>query len=396
MSSKALIAIATVAVIIVAAFAVVAYDPGKFFNNNDGDKVTVVDDLGREVTLNKDPQRIVVPTYESVSAFVAIDGIGFLDKVVLGLDLLEVSVPGLYNSLLNVYPEIKDIPKVGASMEEGLGNLENIVSAEPDLIIITTSSYYYGFYGEGFMETMEAASIPVVCVDFFSDLYKVEENGEYSCVKNIRLVGKILDQEERAEEIAEFFLGVVGAVLDDPPSNPDMDSFYVDIMWRKMAYGSYGTTAISLSEIDLLGGYNVARDVPGAYEGQAEVTFEDIYAFNADALILAFSSFFTDNVNSMDVMGYGKNTSDAELKAEVDKYITTQGLSTLRAYTEGNVYMVDSSLKSCIEGVVVLQYLAKWMYPEEYADLDPGALLIEYYDRFMPFDFDGVFFYEYN
>ena len=40
--------------------------------------------------------------------------------------------------------------------------------------------------------------------------------------------------------------------------------------------------------------------------------------------------------------------------------------------------------------------LAKTFYPEEFADVDPEATLKEFYDKFLPFSYSGIWFMHMN
>ena len=40
----------------------------------------------------------------------------------------------------------------------------------------------------------------------------------------------------------------------------------------------------------------------------------------------------------------------------------------------------------------VLQQFAKWLYPEEFADMDPVGNFAEFHDRFLPISYSGTFF----
>jgi iron complex transport system substrate-binding protein len=40
---------------------------------------------------------------------------------------------------------------------------------------------------------------------------------------------------------------------------------------------------------------------------------------------------------------------------------------------------------------VALQVFSKWLYPEEFAELDPEATFKEFHDRFLPIDYSGTF-----
>lgn len=44
--------------------------------------------------------------------------------------------------------------------------------------------------------------------------------------------------------------------------------------------------------------------------------------------------------------------------------------------------------------VAGMQFIAKMLYPEDFADLDPQATLQEFYDRFFPVEMTGTLMVE--
>ena len=42
------------------------------------------------------------------------------------------------------------------------------------------------------------------------------------------------------------------------------------------------------------------------------------------------------------------------------------------------------------------EFFAKVCYPEEAKDIDPTASLKEYYEKFLPYEFSGLWFYDYK
>jgi len=83
---------------------------------------TVTDDLGREVTLEAEPERVVAMIPSHTETLCAIDA---CDKLV-GRDQFS-----------NYPPEVTDLPDLGSAFTP---NLEAIVALEPDLVLVDESS----------------------------------------------------------------------------------------------------------------------------------------------------------------------------------------------------------------------------------------------------------------
>ena len=79
----------------------------------------------------------------------------------------------------------------------------------------------------------------------------------------------------------------------------------------------------------------------------------------------------------------------------MDAYLNRSGWSDLQAVKNGEIYVVHHGLAREIYDVACYEFFAHLIWPEECGDMDATATLKEYYDKFLPFDFDGTWFYEY-
>ncbi|EKD37102.1 MAG: hypothetical protein ACD_75C01255G0002 [uncultured bacterium] len=66
------------------------------------------------------------------------------------------------------------------------------------------------------------------------------------------------------------------------------------------------------------------------------------------------------------------------------EYTKRQGWDTFSAVKNGRVHGVfDSFIIYNIYNFAAIEAIAKWLYPEEFRDLDPEADLREFYRRFL-------------
>src|SRR5690606_8944809 len=89
------------------------------------EKVIITDHLGREVTIEEKPERIVSGYYITSSMLIAL---GLEDNMV-GIEAKANSRP-IYSLAA---PQLLDLPNVGTAKEF---NLEGCVALEPDLVIL--------------------------------------------------------------------------------------------------------------------------------------------------------------------------------------------------------------------------------------------------------------------
>ncbi len=111
------------------------------------ESIIVTDQLGREVEIDKVPEKIVSSYYISTSLLV---NLGVKDKLV-GIEG-KANTRELYKK---ASPELIDLPTVGNSKEI---NVEECASLEADLVIIPARL-------ESFIEKFEALNIPVIAIE---------------------------------------------------------------------------------------------------------------------------------------------------------------------------------------------------------------------------------------
>ncbi len=393
MNNKTIIIIVVAVVaIICAAGAIVALNPGSYDSgkNNEGkDIVTITDDLGREVELALPIEEIVMPSSDLLRAFIAVAGDDFIDLLTGGLGDLQRADSEFYDILTKNYPAVKNLKSCGIAYgNSGQGGLEidTIIGLEPELILFPTTTKTYQYISDAQLKAIDNAGIPYVFVDFYTDPY-----GEGNFQKNIRILGKILQEEERAESVISFFEKQVNAVYDNLPTIKDDErkKVFVDIV------GGGGqpsiTTQAGVPEIEYTNGYNVAMEMtlPGGF---GEPDREKLISIDPDILYICASSWYGHELGTM--FGFNANPTDAQLKAAAERYLNENNYNILTAAKENEVYFVYAMFRQDVECFVTLQQMAVMLYPDVFSDLDPDQTLYEFYDKFMPFQITGNWMYK--
>ena len=67
------------------------------------------------------------------------------------------------------------------------------------------------------------------------------------------------------------------------------------------------------------------------------------------------------------------------------------GFTDMSGVTDGRFHSIYHQLHHSPFRVVALQPIAKWLHPDEFPDLDPEAIFRSLHERFLPFDYEGVF-----
>jgi iron complex transport system substrate-binding protein len=191
---------------------------------------SIVDGLGRSITIDKTPQRIVSLAPSNTEILFAL-GLG--DKV--------VGVTEYCN-----YPqEATTKPKVG-----GFSNvdIEKVVSLEPDLVLATH------IHGKTVIPALEKVGLTVVALT---------PGSLTGVLDSITLVGKITGRNREASKLINDLSTRIEAVVDDTQTlSPDQKPRVFYITWHEPLMTA-GTETLADDVISNAGGQNIAYDISG-------------------------------------------------------------------------------------------------------------------------------------
>lgn len=198
------------------------------------------------------------------------------------------------------------LPNLGGWYGKGkTGNVEEIMKAKPDIVLST------GTDKKAIQEAdklQKQLNIPVVMID--DDFNKIPEMYTF--------LGKLLDNESRAKELADYCKETIDTAKEITDSIPEKDR--VSVYYAEEAKGlntdPKGSDHARL--IDIAGGENVA-DVksPSGY-GRAEVSMEQVIAWNPDLIIAGVDSGY-EGSGSYDLIT--SDSSWSKIKAVQDKNV---------------------------------------------------------------------------
>ncbi|GHU45110.1 hypothetical protein FACS1894190_17120 [Spirochaetia bacterium] len=101
-------------------------------------------------------------------------------------------------------------------------------------------------------------------------------------------------------------------------------------------------------------------------------------------------------INGLFGTNYSPNTkieylnTEAETQGLLRNYLDRPGWKELAAVKNRRVFAIHHALGREVYDVAAVAFLAKTIHPELFADINPEAMLKEYYDRFLPYDLHGV------
>ena len=349
------------------------------------DSILLTDIAGRTVNIDMPVERIILGEARQIYIAAALQPGNPFNKIVGWRSDLRQFDADTYNKYMEIYPEVVDIPEFG-SPYSGDFSVEKAIALEADVVTLNLGGLERAREA-GMIDQLAAVRIPVVVIDYRQ--FPLENT-----VPSTILLGRLFDQEERAQEIVDFYLQQVNKVYSVVEGiEKEKPLVLIDraagIQSAADCCRTYGSSNLGLM-VERAGGVNLGTDLLPGWSGTLNA--EQIFVSDPDVIIATGSNWFTYNPEGDFVsMGYFTEPEDARmrLKALGEK---RPGWTELRALKESRHHVVWHQFYNSPYNFAVLQQFAKWFYPEEFADLDPVANFAEFHDRFLPIGYSGTFF----
>lgn len=257
-----------------------------------------------------------------------------------------------------------DLPVLGGNYGGGnVLNPEVVVKTQPDVLLdigqISDSTV------EDLDDLQDQTGVPVLAVGLDMDL-----NGDNNISETYKMLGDILGEEERANELATYSQEVLDEVKEKASTIKDEDK--VNIYYAEGPEGlqTEGQGSTHAQVITMIGANNVAdiEDVGGA--GQAEVSLEQVIKWNPDAIVM--SSKATELYNSFE-------------EGNEDKW------SSIKAVSDGKYYIIPDSpfnwfdRPPSVNRLIGVKWFGNLIYPDVY-DYDMVEETKEFYKLFYHYD----------
>lgn len=306
----------------------------------------VTDALGREVVLELPVRRVVALNSDAIEVLRSLKA----DQLLVGVYSQISREPAFWGPLAA-------LPKVGSWRDP---EVEAIARLQPDLVI-----GYGKNPGPVFERKARAVGIQVLRLD----LYRLA-----TLEREVRLLGDLLDRSGQAEAFCAWYQGYLAMIrtrlATKTPRRPVYLESYSD-------YHAAGPLSGAHDMCLLAGGRNIAEEMAIAYP---QVTPEWVVDRNPEVIFKAAT--YTDGYGAADASALNRRR-DAIMQRPAWQYID--------AVAAGRVYVMDSAIWTGPRAVVGVAYMARWLYPERFGDLDPRALHQEYLERFQGIAYRGFF-----
>lgn len=293
--------------------------------------VTVTDQAGREVTIEKEPSSIVSGYYISSSLLIAL---GLKDKVV-GIEAKADKRP-IYKLAA---PELTELPNVGTAKEF---NLETCAALSPDLVILP-------------MKLKDAAQS---LTDLGITVLLVNPESQDLLTEMINTIATATNTNSEAAKLLAY-IDSQKDMLTSALSGVEPESVY--LAGNSSFLSTAGPSMYQSSIIELAGGKNAADSITDTY--WAEISYEQLLAWDPSYIIIA---------------------SDAEYT--VDDVMNDPNLAECTAVKNSHVYAIPGDMEALDSpvpaGILASVWLAGILHPDQVSTDTYTTEMTNYYETF--------------
>jgi iron complex transport system substrate-binding protein len=329
--------------------------------NITADSITVMDEVGRTVTINLPVQSIIATDARQMETLLAIGA----EDMIVGVDV----------SYHTHYPflGLKDAPEV-SQHAKGV-DYEKVLVQHPDLVVVPKSQ---GATADEISEKLKG--IPVLAFDLGHRNHIIPE---------AQILGEILGKQTEAERLINW-INKYDTIVDSRTldlKTDEMPTYY----YEATATSSKWKANVPISRAGVVaegcGGRNIAADL--AYNDTVSSLVVDpewILTQNPDYIFLDFHSGKS---------GVGKTVDDVKeaLQTMIDER-AKDGIANVTAIRDNHVYAIDYDYVAGPRWIVGHVCFAKWLHPDLFADLDPEKINSEFLSEFLGVDnLEGTWVY---
>lgn len=333
--------------------------------------LTLTDTSGQSLTIKQEPKRIVVQDGRDILTLALLDRADPFARLVAWNNLLKKSDGETWKILRNKWPEANGIIDMGFS-DKGEVNLESVIAKQPDLMVAQLRSKP-SLSQTGVLDKLKALNIPVLFID---TMLKPVENTP----KSITLLGETLNRESEAKQYTDFYQQHYQNILDKTKAVEPKPLVFIE---AKAGLNGLESCCFTHSHvgwggmIEAVGARNLGSALlPGA---TGDVSLEKVISMKPDAYIVSGSQWAT-KTNAAVPFGYG--VTQQQVDDAFNRMKQRPGFAQVTAVKEGRFYGIYHNFYNHPYNIVGLEYLAKFIYPNQFKELDPAKTYSEILSRF--------------
>lgn len=315
-------------------------------NSLNGETRVIIDSYNREVQVPNNVERVVCQGSGALRYLTYLEG----TDMVVGVESNEHRDDQMKKPYLQANPHLSNLPSIG----EFRGNTdpERIMMVEPDIIFWVDPPS-----SSDANQLQSRTGIPVVALEY-GNFWTYRESLDNS----LRLMGEVIGNQERPEEVISFFDNKIDDLNERTAdiSKSDKESVFIGGVAHRGPHG-FQSTQPEYPPFEFLNANNVARDMGTE---QAHVSKEAIVDWDPEIIFVDASTHET--------------TPSAIHELESDP-----SYRSLSAVEEGEVYQVlPYNSYNTNFGTLLANsyYIGTILYPDEFDDIDPDKKADEIYE----------------
>lgn len=338
---------------------------------------TLTDVMGREVKVDVPIKRGILTFY--YPDYIAVSGMdNFKNIAGISREFWEKFNIGSWNLFLEKMPQLKDIADVGYATN-GNFSTEKALSLKPDALIIPKVQYE-ALSAE--LPRFEALNVPVIVVDFNDQTLE-------NHLKSIRLFGELAGTTERAEQIAKDYENGMNLIAERiQKANLPKPKIYIEFGNKgpeeySFTFGKNMWGAIA----DFVGGDNISKPF---IENWGQINPEQFLTNPPEVVLISGTEANVDK--NPNIMAMGININEADAQKRLSGFLTRKGWDNIPAVQNKRIFGIYHTASRSITDLASAQFMAKALYPELFADIDPVKTYLDFYQKHLGLEPKGTFF----
>ena len=346
--------------------------------------ITLTDIAGRSVTLPDAPEKIILGEGRMMYGISAVTEGNPFEKIVGWKDDLVLYDPDAFRKFEAAFPADAERMINFGNPYAGDFSIEAVLEADADLVLLDSGNLFKA-EETGLIEKLDKAGVPVVFIDF-------HRNATENTVPSLLILGRILGEEAGAAKFIDFYISELKKVTNVVDQIPAEERPLVVIEnaagWQQdfccWSFGPYNYGRF----VELAGGKNFASTLANAYS--VTLSMEGVIEADPDHIIGTGANWAEARPEvTSTLLGY--EGSDAVNAEKIAFLADRPGFKDLRAVQDGNYHSIYHQFYNSPYHFVAIQQIAKWLYPDDFEDLDPNDTMERLHAEFLPFENSGQF-----
>jgi len=339
--------------------------------------VQLTDILGRKVTVDLPAKRVVLGFY--YQDYMAIGGKTALDNVVgFSKAVWADWAPPSWAAFSKAVPKLNQLADVG-EVEVGTFSIEKVLALKPDLLVL--AEWQYKALGSD-LDRINKAGIRIVVLD-----YNAQTVAKH--VQSTKLIGTLTGQQQKADKLAADYKRVADTIQARvQKANLPKPKVYIEfgnkgpsehsVTFGKSMWGSMAT---------LVGGNNIAAPY---VKNWGPINPEKFLTSKPDVIVISGTE--NGHKDKPGIMAMGIGISQADAQRRLAGFVKRKGWADIPAVKNKRVYGIYHTASRSLTDLASAQFIAKTLYPQQFADIDPNKTYLDFYRKYLPVVPDGTFY----